>query len=213
VRGPHRSGNRRVWPGALHLRFEADATAVTRIKLRADTQFAGTARASGACQWNVQKLSYNRPEEPEIEQKRREHPQTLKYAHRMLGIEADEHGRQDNHQEPSQAAGNVQLQLKVFPNTHPLIVHARKLIRSLSHPGDVTHWRRHTLATCRCLVAEFIARGHVAGRMALPGRRSQHRRGRPPLPDRILRLDRTVSAWKRLVEVHAAVRAEAYFRT
>jgi hypothetical protein len=72
----------------------------------------------------------------------------------MLGIEADEHGRQDNHQEPSQAAGNVQLQLKVFPNTHPLIVHARKLIRSLSHPSDVTHWRRHTLATCRCLVAE-----------------------------------------------------------
>jgi hypothetical protein len=125
----------------------------------------------------------------------------------MLGIEADEHGRQDNHQEPSQAAGNVQLQLKVFPNTHPLIVHARKLIRSLSHPSDVTHWRRHTLAT------SHTGDMSVFGRGASPAARSQHRRGRPPLPDRILRLDRTVSAWKRLVEVHAAVRAEAYFRT
>ena len=109
--------------------------------MRADTQFAGAARASRACQWNVQKFANNGSEEPEIEQKRREHPQTLEYAHGMLGIEADEHGRQDNHHQPSQASSNMQLQLQVLPNTHGPIVHGWRPIRFLSHPGDVTHWR------------------------------------------------------------------------
>ena len=59
----------------------------------------------------------------------------------MLGIEADEHGGQDNHQEPSDAVSNLQLQLEVLPYTHVPIVLAWTLIRSLSHPGDVTSLR------------------------------------------------------------------------
>jgi len=59
----------------------------------------------------------------------------------MFGIEADKDGGQDNHQEPSDAASNVQLPLEVFPHTHGLSVLAWTLTRSLSHRGDVTSWR------------------------------------------------------------------------
>jgi hypothetical protein len=74
----------------------------------------------------------------------------------MFGIEADKHGSQNNHQEPSQTASNLQLPLEVFPHTHIAIVRASTLIRSLSHVGDVTSWRhvgiwlqRHEVATGR----------------------------------------------------------------
>ena len=77
VSGPKRSANRRVWPVALHLRIKADAAARTRGNSRTETKLAGAARTSGACQRNVQKRPNNRSEEPEIEQKRAEHPKTL----------------------------------------------------------------------------------------------------------------------------------------
>ena len=79
VFGPNRSGDRRVRPAALHLRIEADSATATRSNLWPDSQFAGAARASGACDWNIQKRSNNRCEKPEIEQKRSKHPKTLKY--------------------------------------------------------------------------------------------------------------------------------------
>ncbi len=110
VRGPKRPGNRAVWPIALYLRIQADSAARTRANFRPGNQFAGAARASGACQWNVQKRPNHRPEEPEIEQKRPEHPKTLERAQRMLGIEADKYSGHDNHQEPPQAPSNIQLQ-------------------------------------------------------------------------------------------------------
>jgi len=94
----------------LHRRIEADSTAPTRCNSLPESQFAGAARTSRACQWNVQKRTSNRSKEPEIEQKRPEHPKTLKHAQGVFGIEADEHGGQDNHQEPSDAVGNLQLQ-------------------------------------------------------------------------------------------------------
>ena len=65
----------------------------------------------------------------------------------MFGIEADKDGGQDNHQEPSDAASNVQLPLEVFPHTHGLSVLAWTLTRSLSHRGDVTSWRH----VCICM--------------------------------------------------------------
>ena len=141
--GPKRSGNRRVGPVALHLGIEADSAARTRDNSWPDTQLAGAARTSGACQRNVQKRPNNRSEEPEIEQKRAEHPKTLKHAQGMFGIEADEHGCQDNHQEPSDAVSNLQLQLEVLPHTHVPIVLAWILVRSrriqaTSHPGDMS---------------------------------------------------------------------------
>ena len=139
--GSDRSDNRRVRPVPLHLRIEADSAAEARVSLRPHSQFAGAAWTSGACDWNVQKRSNDRCEEPEIEQKRSEHPKTLKYAQGMFGIEADKHGSQNNHQEPSQTASNLQLPLEVFPHTHIPIVPALRLIRSLSHPADVTSWR------------------------------------------------------------------------
>jgi hypothetical protein len=40
----------------------------------------------------------------------------------MFGKEADEHGGQDNHQEPADAVSNLQLQLEVLPYTHVPIV-------------------------------------------------------------------------------------------
>ena len=143
VNGPKRSGNRRVWPVALHLRIEADSAAWTRGNSRPETQLAGAARTSGACQRDVQERPGNRSEEPEIEQKRAEHPKTLKQAQGMFGIEADEHGCQDNHQEPSDAVSNLQLQLEVLPHTHVAIVLAWILVRSrriqaTSHPGDMS---------------------------------------------------------------------------
>jgi len=142
VCGQNRSGDRRVSPVALHLRIEAEPAAGASRNLQPDSQFAGAARASGACYWHVQELSHNRCEEPEIEQKRPEHPKTLKHAHGVFWIEPDKHDSQDNYQEPSQAASNQQLQLEVFPNTHFPIVRARALIRFLSHVGDVTSWRQ-----------------------------------------------------------------------
>ena len=143
VHGPKRSGNRRVWPVALHLRIKADAAARARGNSRPEPQLAGAARTSGACQWNVQKRPNNRSEEPEIEQKGAEHPKTLKHAPGMLEIEVDEHSGQDNHQEPSDAVSNLQLQLKVLPHTHLSIVLVWTLIRSrriqaTSHPGDMS---------------------------------------------------------------------------
>jgi hypothetical protein len=141
VCAPDRSGNRRVRPVALHLRIEADSAAGTRGNLRPEGQFGGAPRASGACQWNVQKGPNNRSEEPEIEQKRPEHPKTLEHARGMFGKKADQRGGQDNHQEPSQTASNLQLPLDVFPHTHIPIVPASRLLRSLSHPADVTSWR------------------------------------------------------------------------
>jgi len=59
----------------------------------------------------------------------------------MFGKEPDKHGGQDNHQEPSDAVRNLQLQLEVLPHTHVPIVLEWALIRSLFHPGDVTPWR------------------------------------------------------------------------
>jgi len=141
VSGPKRSGNRSVWPVALHVRIEADSAARTRGNSRPESQFAGTARASGACQGNVQERPNNRSEEPEIEQKRPEHPKTLKHAQGMFGIEADQHSGQHNHQEPSDAVSNLQLQSEVLHHTHVPIVPAWTLIRPLSHPGDVISWR------------------------------------------------------------------------
>jgi hypothetical protein len=130
-----------VSPDALNHCVEADMAVRTRAHRRPESHLAGTARASRAYQCNAQKLSNNHSEEPEIEQKGSEHPKTPKHAHGMLGIEADERGGQDKHQEPSQAASNVQLQLDVFPHTHGPIVLARVPIRSLFHPGDVPFWR------------------------------------------------------------------------
>jgi len=143
VHGPKHSGNRRVWPVALHLRIKADSAARTRGDSRPEPQLAGAARTSGACQRNVQKRPNNRSEEPEIEQKRAEHPQTLKNAQGVLGIEADEHSGQENHQEPADAVSNLQLQLEVLPHTHVSIVLASTLIRSrripaTSCPGDMS---------------------------------------------------------------------------
>ena len=109
--------------------------------MRTDSQLAGAARAPVACQRNVQNRPHNRSEEPEIEQKRPEHPKTLKHAQGMFRIEADEHGGQYNHQEPSDAVSDLQLQLEVLPYTHVQIVLPWTPIRSLSHPGDVTSWR------------------------------------------------------------------------
>jgi len=109
VNGPKRSGKRRARPVALHLRIQADSAARTRESSRPESQLAGAARASGACQRNVQKRPSNCSEEPEIQQKRPEHPQTLKHAQGMFGIEADEHGGQDDHQEPSDAVSNLEL--------------------------------------------------------------------------------------------------------
>ena len=127
-----------VRPGALNLCIEADVAAGTRGNPRPECQFAGAARASGACHWSVEKRPNNRSEEPEIEQKRREHPKTVKHARGMFGIEPDKHGGQDNHQEPSEAASNVQLQLELLPHTHGPIVLPRELIRLLSHPADMS---------------------------------------------------------------------------
>jgi hypothetical protein len=143
VHGPKRSGNRRVWPVALHLRIKADSAARTRGNSRPEPQLASAARTSGACQRNVQKHPNNRSEEPEIEQKRTEHPKTLEHAQGVFGIEADEHSGQDNHQEPSDAVSNLQLQLKVLPHTHVSIVLVWTLIRSrriqaTSHSGDMS---------------------------------------------------------------------------
>jgi len=59
----------------------------------------------------------------------------------MFGIEADEHGGQEDHQEPSDSVSNLQLQLEVLPHTHVEMVLAWTLIRSLSPPGDVTSSR------------------------------------------------------------------------
>jgi hypothetical protein len=129
----------RVKPGALNHCVEANIAMGTRGHPRPESQFAGAARASGACHWNVQKRSTNHSEKPEIEQKGSEHPETLKHAQRMFGIEADKRGGQDSQQEPSEAAGNAQLQLEVFPHTHGPIVLASAPIRSLSHPGDMSH--------------------------------------------------------------------------
>jgi len=74
------------------------------------------------CQRNVKKRPGNRSEEPEIEQERPEHPKTPEHAQGMFGIEADEHGGQDNHQEPSDAVSKLQLQQEVLPDTHVPIV-------------------------------------------------------------------------------------------
>jgi hypothetical protein len=121
--------------------------------LRPDRQFAGAARASGACDWNVQKCSNNRCEEPEIEQKRSEHPKTLKYAQGMFRIEADKHGCQNNHQKPSQAASHLQLPLEVFAHTH-----GPNGTRVGGHPLPVPCWRRYIMATCRYLAASAESR-------------------------------------------------------
>ena len=138
VCGPNRSTDRSVRPTALHLRIETDSAAGARGNLQPDSQFAGATWAAGTCDWNVQKCSNNRCEEPEIEQKRSEHPETIKYAQGMFGIEAHKAGSQNNHQEPSQAASNFQLPLEVLPHTHVRIVRASTIIRSLSRPCDVT---------------------------------------------------------------------------
>jgi hypothetical protein len=162
VNGPKRSGNRRVWPVALHLRIEADSAARTRVDSRPKTQLAGAARASGPRQRDVQERPSNRSEEPEIEQKRAEHPKTLEHAQGMFGIEADEHSGQDNYQEPADAVSNLQLQLEVLPHTHVSIVRAWTLIRSLSHPGDVTS-RRH--------VGIWLRRHEVAAAQRYPNQK------------------------------------------
>jgi hypothetical protein len=101
------SCSRCVRPRALNLCIEADVAAGTTGNPRPECQFAGAARASGACHWSVEKRPNNRSEEPKIEQKRREHPKTVKHARGMFGIEPDKHGGQDNHQEPSEPASNV----------------------------------------------------------------------------------------------------------
>jgi len=147
VHGPKRSANRRVWPVALHRRIDADSAARTNGNSRPETQFAGAARTSGACQRNIQKRPNNRSEEPEIQQKRPEHPKTLKHAQGMFGIEADKHGSQHNHQEPSDAVSNLQLQLEVLSDTH-----VPDRTRVDTYPLPVTSRRRHILATCRHLV-------------------------------------------------------------
>jgi hypothetical protein len=56
----------------------------------------------------------------------------------MFGIEADKPGSQNNHQQPPQAAGDLQLSLEVLPHTHVPIVRASMHDRSLSCPCDVT---------------------------------------------------------------------------
>jgi hypothetical protein len=79
----------------------------------------------------------------------------------MFGIEADEHGGQDNHQEPSYTVSNLQLQLEVLPHTHISIVLAWTLIRSLSQSGDVTSSRH---------VGIWLRRYEVAGALMYRGR-------------------------------------------
>jgi hypothetical protein len=56
----------------------------------------------------------------------------------MFGIEADKRGSQNNHHEPSQATGDFELPLEVFPHAHVRILPVSTIIRSLSRPCDVT---------------------------------------------------------------------------
>jgi hypothetical protein len=130
-------------PAALNRCVEADSAVGTRGNHRPESQFAGAARASGVGHGYAQKRPNDRFEEPEIEQKGPEHPETLKHAHGMFGIEADKRGGQDTQEHPSEAASNVQLQLEVFPHAHGPMVLAPTLIRSLSRPGDVPSWRHN----------------------------------------------------------------------
>jgi hypothetical protein len=153
VCGPERPGDRGIWPGALHLRVEADPAAGTGSHLWPGSQFGCAARASRACQGNAQQSPNNRSKEPEIEQKCPEHPKTFKHAQGMFGIKANQHRRQDKHQEPSEAPCNVQLPLEMFPDTH---VANRTWVDSRTLP--VPCWRRHILATCRYLVAKVRSR-------------------------------------------------------
>ena len=96
-----------------------------------ESQLAGAARASGACQWNVENRPSNCSEEPEIEQKRPEHPKTLKHAHGVFGIEADEHRGQNAYQEPADAVSKLQLEPEMLLHTHVPIVLDRTFVRPL----------------------------------------------------------------------------------
>jgi hypothetical protein len=137
AREPGRSGGR-VRPVALNPCIKADVAARTGCNTWAKGQFAGATGTPGACDRSAEQRPGQRSQQPEIKQDCREHPKALEQAHRVFGIEPDNHGREYSHQKPSKLAGNAQLQLKVFPHTHGPIVLAPAPSRLLSHPGDMS---------------------------------------------------------------------------
>jgi len=78
----------------------------------------------------------------------------------MLGVEVDEHSGQDNHQEPSDAVSNLQLQQDVLPHTHVSIVPAWTLIRSrriqaTSDPGDMSVFSYSSMSSPQSLSKSY----------------------------------------------------------
>ena len=137
AREPGRSGGR-VRPVALNPCIKADVAARTECNTWAKGQFAGATRTPRACHRRAEQRPGQRSQQPKIKQDCREHPKALEHAHRVFGIEPDQHGREYSHQKPSKMALDAQLQLKVFPHTHGPIVRAPPRSRLLSHPGDMS---------------------------------------------------------------------------
>ena len=125
-------------PVALNPGIKADGAAGAASNPRLEGKFAGTTRTFGAGHWNAEERSKHRSQQPQVEQKCCDVPEVPEQAQGVFGVEQDKRGGQRNNHEPPQLRRNAQLQLQVFPHAHDLIVLARALIRSLSHPGDMS---------------------------------------------------------------------------